>query len=141
VEDTLDGLKNSFINIEVLSSSPGVRQLDGQYRGKPAILVAAGPSLDKNIDLLSEAKGKALIMSSDTTFPVLLKKGIIPDLVVTIERIPEVYDRFYKNLEIPGDTWLAALNVADKRIFDSFPERHMVAFRTTEPLSKWLGLK
>ncbi|NPV91575.1 MAG: motility associated factor glycosyltransferase family protein [Firmicutes bacterium] len=138
VEDTIDGIVNSFKNLDVMANSPGIRQLEGKYKGIPAILVAAGPSLDKNIDLIAEAKGKALIISSDTTFPVLLRKGIIPDMVVTVERIPEVYERFYSGIDIPPETWLAALNVADNRIFKAFPDRHLLAFRITEPQSRWL---
>ncbi|MGE5396037.1 MAG: 6-hydroxymethylpterin diphosphokinase MptE-like protein [Chitinophagales bacterium] len=140
IEDTLDGVKNSFLNVEVMANSPGIRNIENQYKGVPAIIVAAGPSLDKNIDLLKEAQGKALIISSDTTFQVLLKKGIIPDLVMTIERIPEVYDRFYKGVNIPTQTWLTALNVADNRVFEAFPDKHLVAFRVTEPLSRWMDV-
>lgn len=138
VEDTLDGLRNSFLSLDVLSGSPGILDLQGKYRGRPAIIVSAGPSLDKNIDLLAEAKGKALIISTDTTFPVLLKKGIIPELVTTVERIPEVYHRFYEKVVIPEETWLAALNVTDPRVFDRFPNQHLLCIRATEPLSNWI---
>jgi hypothetical protein len=138
VDDTLIGLKNSFFNVEVMSASPGIRQLEQKYKGVPAIVVAAGPSLDKNIDLLREAQGKALIIASDITLKVLLTKGIIPDLVASIERVSAVYERFYHGVDIPDKTWLVALNVMDPRVFKAFPNRHVIAFRTTEPLSSWL---
>ncbi len=51
----------------------------------PAIVVAAGPSLDKNIDLLKEAKGKALIIVVDTAIKRVLKAGIIPDMIISID--------------------------------------------------------
>lgn len=51
----------------------------------PAIIVAAGPSLDKNIDELKKAKGKAFILAVDTALKSLLKRDIIPDLIVTID--------------------------------------------------------
>ncbi|MGE5370815.1 MAG: motility associated factor glycosyltransferase family protein [Solirubrobacterales bacterium] len=138
VEDTMDGVKNSFRNIKYMVESPGVQQLAGKYQGKPAIIVSAGPSLDKNVDLLREVKGKALILSNDTTFPNLIKKGIVPDMVFSIERITEVWDRFYRDTEIPDETWLVGLNVIDPRVFEAFPDRHLIAYRTTEPLSRWL---
>lgn len=61
-----------------------------QYKGKfpadmPCIIVAAGPSLEKNADVLRQAKGKALIICVDTALPFLLNKDIIPDLACTID--------------------------------------------------------
>lgn len=51
----------------------------------PAILVSAGPSLDKNINEIRKAKGKAFIVAVDTALKTLLKKNIIPDIVITID--------------------------------------------------------
>lgn len=51
----------------------------------PAIIVAAGPSLDKNIHQLKRAKNHSLIIAVDTAVRVLLKEGIMPDLFVTID--------------------------------------------------------
>lgn len=56
----------------------------------PVIIVSAGPSLDKNIELLRKAKGHALIFAVDTAIPYLLKRDIIPDLTVTVEPIKPV---------------------------------------------------
>lgn len=54
-------------------------------KGTPAIIVAAGPSLDKNIDLLKEAKGKAFIIATDTAVRHLIKHDIMPDVMVTLD--------------------------------------------------------
>ncbi len=51
----------------------------------PAIIVSAGPSLDKNINELKQAKGKAFILVVDTALKALLKRDIIPDLIITID--------------------------------------------------------
>lgn len=51
----------------------------------PAIVVAAGPSLEKNVEVLKQAKGKAFIICVDTAIPFLLKHGIIPDMACTID--------------------------------------------------------
>lgn len=60
--------------------------LDGLDLEKiPAILVSAGPSLDKNIRLLKEVKGKAFIVSVDTAIRALVREDIIPDMTVTID--------------------------------------------------------
>ncbi|MFT4144604.1 MAG: DUF115 domain-containing protein [Mobilitalea sp.] len=51
----------------------------------PAIIVSAGPSLDKNIDDLVKAKGKSIIFAVDSALKYLLQRDIIPDFVVTLD--------------------------------------------------------
>lgn len=51
----------------------------------PAIIVAAGPSLSKNIEELRRAKGKAVIIVVDRALKLLLDKGIVPDFVITLD--------------------------------------------------------
>lgn len=50
-----------------------------------AILVSAGPSLNKNIQELKKAKNKAFILAVDTALKPLLKAGIKPDAFFTID--------------------------------------------------------
>ena len=51
----------------------------------PAILVAAGPSLDKNVEKLKNAKGKAFLMVVDTALNTVLEHGIIPDMTISVD--------------------------------------------------------
>lgn len=51
----------------------------------PAIIVSAGPSLDKNIMMLKKAKGKAFIIAVDTALNALAKAEIMPDIAVTVD--------------------------------------------------------
>lgn len=51
----------------------------------PAILVSAGPSLNKNVQELEKAKNKAFIVAVDTALKPLLKAGIQPDVFITID--------------------------------------------------------
>jgi len=59
----------------------------------PAIVVAAGPSLQKNIQELKRAKNKAFIIAVDTAMNLLLKEGIIPDMYVSVDpdKMPELF--------------------------------------------------
>lgn len=59
-------------------------------RDIPGIVVAAGPSLNKNLLDLKEAKGKALIIAVDTAVKPLLKNGIKPDMIMIIDAIKPV---------------------------------------------------
>ncbi|MBD5482559.1 MAG: motility associated factor glycosyltransferase family protein [Lachnospiraceae bacterium] len=51
----------------------------------PCILVASGPSLDKNIHNLKGLKGKAFMIAADSAVRVLLKHDIIPDMFVSMD--------------------------------------------------------
>ena len=77
-------IKNQFANTPLLLETPGVKNLFSKYKGIPAIIVSAGPSLINNIHLLRQFKGKALIISTDTAFRVLLAYDIKPDIVAAL---------------------------------------------------------
>lgn len=84
-------IKNIINNCKDIVRQYSVVQLELRFKQIdnieeiPAILVSAGPSLDKNIDEIRKAKGKAFIIAVDTALKTLLKKNIIPDIVITID--------------------------------------------------------
>ncbi len=53
----------------------------------PVIIVASGPSLDKNIHLLKEVKDKAIIISVDTALKKVMEQGVDPDFVVVTDAV------------------------------------------------------
>ena len=51
------------------------------------IIVAAGPTMEEHLDELRGAKTMGVsLLSVDTAYPALLRRGIVPDGVVTIDR-------------------------------------------------------
>lgn len=113
---------NFFRNFKHILSSPLIDKLYGKFTDVPAILVSAGPSLNKNIDKLQDAKGKALIIAVGTAFKALLKQEIEPDLVISVDggepnyrhfegihsKVPLVFDAgIYWRIpeEYPGPKW------------------------------------
>jgi hypothetical protein len=76
---------NTIANLPHIWRSPGVGRLFGRFTGVPGVIVSAGPSLDKNVHMLSALKGKALICATDTAYKILCKRGVVPDLVFTID--------------------------------------------------------
>ena len=82
--------------------SAGVARLENLFKGRPAILVAAGPSLEKNVHLLKDLDGRAVIIAVDTTLRLLLPLGITPDIVTTIDFNPINFQKF-NNVPIPRD--------------------------------------
>lgn len=72
---------NNFENLVDAFALPGVERLFDRFRGVPAVVVAAGPSLDKNMHLLKEVKGRFPIVAVDTALRQLVANGIKPDIV------------------------------------------------------------
>ncbi len=87
-------LHNVLINLPIIRMSPGVCTLQNKFTGLPAILVAAGPSLDKNITHLPKAKGKAVIIAVGTSLKSLYKENIKPDIVITGDSSMKNYEHF-----------------------------------------------
>jgi glycosyltransferase involved in cell wall biosynthesis len=63
----------------------GVMHYQNALKGQPAVIVGAGPSLDKDIEILKKYKNKINIFACDAALPVLNKNGIIPDVVVVAD--------------------------------------------------------
>ncbi len=78
--------KNQMENMRYVCDGYNTKRLSEVLpKDVPAILVAAGPSLDLNIHELKKAKNKAFILAVDTALKPLLNAGIIPDAYVTID--------------------------------------------------------
>lgn len=78
-------VRNLSENAHLLSSTPGVSQLEGLFSGIPALLVAAGPSLDKVKSCLKELREKYLIVAVDTALRTCLDQGVDPDFTVLVD--------------------------------------------------------
>ncbi|MCX7679286.1 MAG: DUF115 domain-containing protein [Spirochaetes bacterium] len=76
---------NILHNVHHLFDSLPVKALFGKFRGIPGIIVSAGPSLRHNVNLLTHARDKALIVCVDTAFKVLEKHSIAPHIVMTLD--------------------------------------------------------
>ncbi len=61
--------------------------LKGAYKGKPCVMVATGPSLKNNIELLKHVQDKVVIIAVYVALKVLEPLGIKPDFVVSIDAV------------------------------------------------------
>jgi hypothetical protein len=73
------------------------------YIGKPCILVAAGPSIDKNISILKNFQKNVIILAADVILYKLLEHDICPDFVVNIDP-SDMFVRFWNDLETSAIT-------------------------------------
>lgn len=86
-------IENRLRHLTSMHHNRKLEDLKDRYKGVPAIIVAAGPSLDKNIDEIHNAVGKSVIIAVDTALPVLLNKGIKPDFFSSIDYNEPTYEK------------------------------------------------
>ena len=91
---------NILANTLDIISSAGVKRLFNKFKGIPAIVVGAGPSLDKNVALLKEVNDNAVIIAVDRTLGLLIPLGITPHLVPFIDYSEINYDEKYAPLQM-----------------------------------------
>ncbi|MGB0589243.1 MAG: motility associated factor glycosyltransferase family protein [Myxococcota bacterium] len=72
-------------NMASLAASPPWDLLRDRFQGVPAVVVAAGPSLDKNFHLIEQIKDKALIVTMNRCARVFQKAGIVPHLLLATD--------------------------------------------------------
>lgn len=81
-------LENLTSNIYKINNSTPLNSYIDSNKNIPAIIVSAGPSLDKNIQTMMKYKNyldKIFIIAGNRTLGSLLKNNIVPDLVVSID--------------------------------------------------------
>lgn len=112
--------QNIARNLGWYAAMPGVNALKDRYKGKPAIIVSAGPSLRKNKHLLPSAAGKAVLIAAQTTLKPMLEMGVEPDFVTSLD-YSDICTRFFENLPPTLRTELVAEPKATNRIFSMHP--------------------
>lgn len=68
-----------------------IDELKPEFEGKDVIIVAAGPSLDKNVELLKNKKPGIIILAVETVFRKLLKLGIDVNYMIVTDANSRIY--------------------------------------------------
>lgn len=135
--DHLMGLGHLLRNLGTVLRSPGLSDLRGVLRGRPAIVAATGPSLNKQFDTLHEFQDKIVIVGPDGSLKPLLNKGIRPHILTSRERTPKVADML-EGPEVP-DIYLASCPVLHPRCYEVYRGPSIMAFRGRD-YAPWLEI-
>lgn len=112
------------------------------FQINPTLILAAGPSLQKNIDFIKENKNKFIIVAVYGTMPILEKNNIKPDFIVqydeggelvlsTIEKI--------KDLSFFDDTVFLFSSHVDKRLSQKIKKENIFMFQAMHEAKKGYG--
>ncbi|BBF44961.1 motility accessory factor [Lachnospiraceae bacterium KM106-2] len=120
-------IENELVLLKDLMKTNNVCDFIGKIpEDIPAIIVSAGPSLDKNYELLREAKGKSIIICVDRALNKLLSNGIIPDFTITLDARALLSN--YKNdrsndiplmIDISGNPTIYEMNRSRKFLYNN----------------------
>jgi hypothetical protein len=117
-------LKNSVANIDAAAQSPGVKQFTDCWKNRPAVIVAAGPSLNKQLATLHAYQDKLLIVAVDKTWPILKAAGIKPHIVVAIDpRRPCSWGD-----DPPQDVWFLSVGSCNPDVVHSINTQRIVSY-------------
>lgn len=75
-------MKQGLKNLHAIANSANLVVLKKEMQGLPIIIISPGPSLDKNIHLLSKLKGRAILMATAQCARALQVAGVVPDFIV-----------------------------------------------------------
>jgi hypothetical protein len=78
-------LLQTLANASRLSREAPVDLLTDIFQGRPAIVVAAGPSLDRNVHDLAPVLDRAVVIACDTAARPLINLGVEPDFIVATD--------------------------------------------------------
>lgn len=118
-------LKGNFKK-SIKRNDDSIEKLERQFKDKAVYIVAAGPSLDKNFELLKNAKN-AIILATGTVFKKLLRAGIEPDFLIVSDANPRVYAQIegVEDKNVP----MIYLSTAYYQFADKYVGKKYIAFQ------------
>ena len=127
----------------------GILGTRGVFKDKPAIVVGAGPSLDKHLDLLKEYQDNFVIISCDAAFPILYENGIHPDVIFVADwtakqkyNFREGGNKSGKHIDLT-DYNIVIPSIVHKEVVDEVnrsPKHHTFWYNVYDPGSKLMTL-
>jgi hypothetical protein len=109
-------------NLPIIKRESDAAALQGAFAGRPAVMVAAGPSLDAALPVLAAYQDQVVIIASDTTLRPLLAAGIRPHLMVGVDP-GEVNARHLSGVANTSGIWMAAEASLNAAAFPCFEGR------------------
>jgi len=108
-------IRNLLSNLEPLASLPGIKLLEDIFSGIPALVLAAGPSLDTLLTILKSLKERLILIAVDTSLKACLRKGIEPDFLVVMD--PQYWNTRHLDGALPESTVLISEPSTNPSVF------------------------
>ncbi len=132
-------IKNRLTVIKSIHHNHLLETLKGCFHGIPAILVAGGPSLDKNIHLLPALKNKAVIIAVDSVLPSLLNHELTPHFITAIDPQQLNYEKIADYAAQANGVSLIAAPYVTPEIHQFFPTSNIFWTFSSKPIEEWIN--
>ena len=129
IDDMLVGIKHHIEHIpEMVSNYCYTKLIKKRHKLiDTAIVVSTGPSLDKQLDTLKKFAPYVTVISLDASYPILLKHGIKPDYVTSIERVEATASFFkHKNKKFDENIYFIVASLTHKQTVKNILPRRLV---------------
>lgn len=121
-------------NIPDLLANNDLEELRGAFKGKPAVIISAGPSLDKNIHLLKDRQDEFVIFCVGTALKTAVKHGIKPDFLVIAES-------FDSTAQLEGvetsDMYMILVPTAHNKFFHIQAKKKFIYYPVNDLFTQW----
>lgn len=114
---TLPYLRNALINAPLASGGDYLQQWQGMRKDRPALIVAAGPSLNKQMPLLAQNQDLFTIIAVDKVWPILKAHGIVPDAILALD--PESVPSWPRNEIAEGTAFCVDIGCGTKLLWSN----------------------
>ena len=116
-----------------------IDSLKDKFKNVPALLVATGPSLNKNIKYIPCFKDKAVILSVDSALPALLAKGVAPDFVSSIDYERITYEKIASSAPKSHGISLICSSWVGPKVAKIFPAENIYWTFTGGAMERWIN--
>ncbi len=123
-DDALIGIAHTLGNLENKFNLMNTHEsITKDIANFPVVIIASGPSLDQEIECLKALQDKVVIFSCNSASTALVKKGIIPDFHIALERTEATHDflRDFLPEEVRKKINLLVTNVMHPKVASLFP--------------------
>lgn len=111
-------VRNLVANLPIIGSALGVDRAEGRFRGIPALVIAAGPSLDEVLPYLPELSRRCLTIAVDTALPKMREVGVEADIGVIVD--PQYWNSRHLDRMSFSETVLVSESSTHPRVFRAF---------------------
>ncbi len=120
-----------------IAARPGFGSLRGLFANRTAVVVAAGPSLDKQLPSLRERRDELIVIAIGQTVGALAAAGIRPDLVHVLESRDVSHQ--LTDAGDPGDLDLVVTPECHSALYDLPTRSCFVATSATPGMGTWIA--
>lgn len=113
-------------NIEYIKKDKGIKEYKDLYKNKAIFTIAAGPSLNKNIEKLKKIKNRGIIIAVGTVLKILLKNNIKPDFIVLTDGLDNIYRQMEEYFDI--DVPLLYIPGVNHKVIEGYKGDKIIAF-------------